>query len=743
MLINRAIPFTGNYISSKEPAPEVITSRWEPPRLEKGDTRASFFYLNDLHCTTDKMSFLKVFSDQFNEKYKDITTFKVSGGDMKAGMGEAFNDITIDFMNSIGLELSAWGNHETDCGLDKFAQQLDRLDTKFIASNVDIERGSALDDYFAPFEHYIGVKNNIEGVNAARDKLGKQKTYQVIKKLKQELKTEGGDKALKQTKDILIGTKQAEHKKILNSCIVEKNGEKFGFIGVMTPFDQQYRVGLEGIKMFNSIELIDNIKETKGNINQLEKKLSPISDEEHKELLDRLIDNLQEQRKIQKEIYRDYPSLLRNGKTSSLLKLREKQKERTHLLKKAEPPSDEEIEKLIDLNRSLYELNQKNKVQQEINELRDRGVNKIVLLSHLGTNDDEKLIPELSGVDIVIEGHDHKVTTQPKRLFSRSNKPVLLVQAGQDGNFAGILDVVFDSQGEVKDYKNDIYKAKERVFEDVTISEICKKYLKDAQEIAELKQPFEPFLEKTKENPLANLFAEALLAMDHKTCKDKNPAEIAFMMNIGKLRKKELKQKITDRNILNFDEWGDRIYKTRLTGQQIIQVLNYGINTSINEKKSGLVHSSNIQYSVSQSEKNGPYKLNTSQIKIIDPNKVINSNSHEENIYQKLNPDSKYTVLLDDLFLNNIGGNIDLEPKNKGNNVFRKNLRRIEKNGEKPEGYKKIEICEWGRADAVIDYIKTLYDHKLDNGETLLDKKLTDNTRIKVIPASQQALREE
>lgn len=704
MLINPLIPFTGkkplkasikSYVD-----PDALNDPWKP-QVNEGDKRAAFFYINDMHCITDKMPFIKSFSNRFDEKYKDITTFKVSGGDMKAGTGMAFNNIAIDFMNSIGIEFSALGNHETDCGLDAFAQQLSRLDTKFISSNLNVKEISALNTFFAPFEEFKVTNNKLKG------------------------------------------SIEKNHKKIFNSCIVEKNGEKYGFIGLSTPYTREYRQELEGVSILNPFTVYEDIKQLKGQLSQIRNELKPIPEENYKKLKAELNENLKQQRnthgKMNSQIEDpDHESL------DKMIKEMEQRKTRIKaILKKIEPPTDIKTKKLLEIKTKLSQLNKQNLIQNQINKLRDKGINKIILLSHLGSIKDKGLVPELDGVDIVIEGHDHALTPAPVKLRSKSDEPVLMVQAGQDGRYTGILDVVFNSKGIITDFNNNIYSSGDTVFKENSISEIWDKYLKKPERLASIKKTFYPGTRKKEENTFANLCAEALLAYDQKN--SKNPAEIAFIVNAGKINNKTLKKEINDRDIINIDEWGDRIYKTQFTGQQIIEIMNMAARQGFSRKgAAGLLHSSNVYYTVNSEEKDGIKKLSIGDVKLLTPERVINSDMYtktDSSDYEPIEKDKKYNVIFDEMFLNNIGQTQDeykdfdagqFGPINEGIDNFRKTLRRIEKTGDAPKGHEFTEVCKWGRADAVIDYIKTLHSHKLENSETMLDKKLKDNKKISI-----------
>lgn len=102
--------------------------------------------------------------------------------------------------------------------------------------------------------------------------------------------------------------------------------------------------------------------------------------------------------------------------------------------------------------------------QRAIDELRQKGVNKIVLLSHIGYEADKALIAQLSGVDVVVGGDSHtlvgpasmktyKVGTPaaeyPALLQNKDGKQACLVQANEYSKVVGELKVSFDANGDV------------------------------------------------------------------------------------------------------------------------------------------------------------------------------------------------------------------------------------------------------------------------------------------------------
>ena len=104
-------------------------------------------------------------------------------------------------------------------------------------------------------------------------------------------------------------------------------------------------------------------------------------------------------------------------------------------------------------------------VEGAVEALNAEGVNKIILLSHLGLPADLELAPQLSGVDVIIGGHSHTLLGNaytaaedgyPLEATSAAGEPILIVQAG-GGNtlYLGRLDATFDGAGLLTNWGGD------------------------------------------------------------------------------------------------------------------------------------------------------------------------------------------------------------------------------------------------------------------------------------------------
>lgn len=103
-------------------------------------------------------------------------------------------------------------------------------------------------------------------------------------------------------------------------------------------------------------------------------------------------------------------------------------------------------------------------IRRAVAELAAQGVNKIVLLSHNGYEDDLRLARSVAGLDVVIGGHSHTLLGERRALAALGLTPAgpyptvvagpdggttLVAQAWKWGEVLGRLSVDFDAQGRV------------------------------------------------------------------------------------------------------------------------------------------------------------------------------------------------------------------------------------------------------------------------------------------------------
>lgn len=102
--------------------------------------------------------------------------------------------------------------------------------------------------------------------------------------------------------------------------------------------------------------------------------------------------------------------------------------------------------------------------QNYIDQLKQQGINKIIVQSHLGYGMDKALAAQLSGVDVIVGGDSHTLLADaklknyglspegayPTALKNKEGDPVCVVQAWQYAYMVGQLKVNFDANGKVE-----------------------------------------------------------------------------------------------------------------------------------------------------------------------------------------------------------------------------------------------------------------------------------------------------
>jgi len=103
--------------------------------------------------------------------------------------------------------------------------------------------------------------------------------------------------------------------------------------------------------------------------------------------------------------------------------------------------------------------------QEAVDKLTANGVTKIIALTHLGFVKDVELAGEVAGIDIIVGGHSHtllgdfeKFGLAPENAYpvtrtGPGGDPVLIVQSWEWAKVLGIVEVTFDREGIIKEYR--------------------------------------------------------------------------------------------------------------------------------------------------------------------------------------------------------------------------------------------------------------------------------------------------
>ncbi|QCJ44152.1 hypothetical protein FAY30_20830 [Bacillus sp. S3] len=234
---------------------------------------------------------------------------------------------------------------------------------------------------------------------------------------------------------------------------------------------------------------------------------------------------------------------------------------------------------LANPSKDIVFENAVDKAKATVASLQGQGVNKIVVLSHLGYGPDQNLATAVDGIDVIVGGHTH--TKLDKPVLVEKAEPTVIVQANEYLKFLGVLNVSFDENG--------VVKAQDGKLLDVN------KYAADAEaqaKVDELKKPLDElkktvigstnvFLDgertnvRSKETNLGNLIADGMAQKANEILK--NDTTIA-MQNGGGIRASIQQGDVTLGDIHTVMPFANLLVTLDLTGQEIWDALEHSVS---------------------------------------------------------------------------------------------------------------------------------------------------------------------
>ena len=300
----------------------------------------------------------------------------------------------------------------------------------------------------------------------------------------------------------------------------------------------------------------------------------------------------------------------------------------------------EDMLERVKMNNTLKDFSVKNDdetikiVQDEVNKLQAQGINKIIVLSHEGTKKDQRLAQETSGIDLIFGAHTHDLIEglqEGVNLFtSKSGEPVILTQAGKDGENVGILNVDFDENGVVKKAQNNVIKTKNYnrpLFVKDSVEDIIGK----PEIIGKVKAAVAPPEQRLIENnPHGKLIADAM--------RNELGTDIAIL-NAGNIRGNFSEGTVDSRLISDITPFEDKMWIIGLSEKQIVDAINVGLKSlTKSSNKPGILLVSGLKY---KANKQGELL----DLEFIDKNNQV----HKIDV-KNPDPNKKYTVAADDFF---------------------------------------------------------------------------------------------
>lgn len=236
-------------------------------------------------------------------------------------------------------------------------------------------------------------------------------------------------------------------------------------------------------------------------------------------------------------------------------------------------------------------------VQKEIDDMKKQGVNKIIVLSHIGYNADVELAKSVEGIDVILGGHTHNLVEgieEGKNLFysKKTGEPTIITQAGRDGNHFGVLNLEFNDKGVITKAQNNVEKTEDFPRSSV-MNYFIDKFLGKPEVVGTVK--FAPKHTHTliTENPSVNFLADA----------ERSQTDVDIVaINSGNIRANLEEGPLTTRDLKIITPFDNKVWIVKLTEKELLDAVKAGAKSLVNaEDFPGILQFSGLKYSISKS----------------------------------------------------------------------------------------------------------------------------------------------
>ncbi len=332
-----------------------------------------------------------------------------------------------------------------------------------------------------------------------------------------------------------------------------------------------------------------------------------------------------------------------------------------------------------DENQTIKEL------QEEVDLLKQQGLNKIILVSHSGNTFEKEIAKKVSGIDVIIGGHSHDliqgVESGENLFYSPSGEPVVITQAGRDGNYFGILNLEFDDKGIVTHVQNNVIDTN-TYSPNMLMTKTIDSALGVSPLIGNLRyvDPL-PKNNNTEENPWADFVADAV--------RNQLGADVV-LINSANFRGSVGLGKVTERDISSIFPFSNKLFKVKINEEDLVDAIKAcGKTLSNKNSKPGIMQVGGLTYTLDAQGNLVEMYYHDKQ----GNKRYINVNDPDDDKY--------YTAVYDEFLIN---GGDDLEMLKRDDDEI-------------------LQRYEFDKDKVTIDYIKSLpqpFDVRKDGRITIL-----------------------
>ncbi|SDL09882.1 5'-nucleotidase/hypothetical protein/2',3'-cyclic-nucleotide 2'-phosphodiesterase / 3'-nucleotidase / 5'-nucleotidase [Franzmannia pantelleriensis] len=236
------------------------------------------------------------------------------------------------------------------------------------------------------------------------------------------------------------------------------------------------------------------------------------------------------------------------------------------------------------------------------------GIDKIIALTHLGYDTDPSvgndllLAQHVEGIDIIIGGHSH-TRLDPPTLVTENHRgetmaPTVIGQAGEYGEYLGVMEVIFDGDGMVVDVSGELLSVADSEA-DPQAAEMLEPYTAAIETLRD--EAIGVALEQTLANPrhgdgdeqsvranetaLGNLIADGQLVAARRVASD----TVMALQNGGGIREPLTEGDVTVGDLIAVQPFGNRLTLLEVSGAELIDTFEIALADAPGEN-GGFLH---------------------------------------------------------------------------------------------------------------------------------------------------------
>ena len=247
---------------------------------------------------------------------------------------------------------------------------------------------------------------------------------------------------------------------------------------------------------------------------------------------------------------------------------------------------------------------------KEIESLKKQGVNIIIVLSHIGIDEDKKLAQQFPDIDSIVGGHSHSLLSNDSSIsyasgpYPISEGKTLIVSAGMGGRFVGKLEADFNMAGEIIKYRGNTIPMNNQIPNNPAAERFINEAQKDMNAV--LNEQITTFEKSFGFTPGTDYCSENCAVGTYlaETLHSAYPSVDGVLLNAGAIRRGFAAGPVSYRDLIEAYPFDNDAVLIQLTGKELKEYLAHGIAKYHKKGKTNeMLQTAGVKYDFSKEDK--------------------------------------------------------------------------------------------------------------------------------------------